>query len=271
MFKITFIQYKLFIILFIFQCFIKLSYQTLFSQNKIFKGNATTYGGSINGGSCGFKQIWSNPILNSQLDFSLGVAINSKQYNNSLSCGRCIKIEYQNNQIFNSIYTIVTDICVECNYGDLDLFTNTYNNLIKESPGRKLITWKYINCPQNIVSNNLQLRINELNYYWLSIQPENFLCGISNLFIFQNNVWIQMTRDDSKMMGLYFIYSKKLVIPFKFKIINIFNEEIITQDYYKLEHLFILNKQFLCNSNISSINEIAINSNSDIITDFNCN
>ena len=259
--------FKLLLFSITFQFYIPLTYQTIISQNTIFNGDATTYGGSVYGGSCGFKKIWSNPQQNSIIQFNYGLAINSKQYNNSLSCGQCINIQYNNhNKQTTSINTIVTDICPECKFGDLDLFTETYKTLINEDPGRTPITWSFIECPENIVSNNLQLRIDEINYYWLSIQPENFKCGISNIFIFQHNQWIEMNRDDSKMVGLFFIYNKKIEIPFKFKIINIYFEEIITDLYYEIKNLFILNNQFLCNKK-QKLTEISVYHNSEIICD----
>ena len=226
-----------------------------------YTGYATMYGGKINGGSCGFK---SNSIQKGLYPF--GVAINSKQYNNSLSCGTCINIKYSNqilhqtnqdlssnllieSESINNLNVIVTDICPECQFGDLDLFQESYNKLISGSPDKKLISWQFINCPNEIVSNNIQLRIDELNYYWLSIQPENFKCQIIEMYILQNNKWILLDRNDSKMMGLFFIYNNKLERPFKFKLINKYYEEIITPEYYELKHLFILDNQFNCNIN----------------------
>jgi expansin (peptidoglycan-binding protein) len=111
----------------LFSLFINLSHQFNY------QGIATVYGGQIYGGSCGFKSIWTNKNMN----FNYGVAINAKQYNNSLSCGKCVNIEYNN----RNINAIVTDICPECQFGDLDLFTQTYNTLIQEEPGRKNIKW----------------------------------------------------------------------------------------------------------------------------------
>lgn len=232
------------------------NYLFQFSLSISYTGYATMYGGKVNGGSCGFK---SNSIL-----YPFGVAINSKQYNNSLSCGTCINIKY-NNQIIhqtnpesnliiqsesiNNLNVIVTDICPECPFGHLDLFQESYNKLISGYPDKKFISWEFINCPNEIVSNNIQLRIDELNYYWLSIQPENFKCQINEMYILQNNNWILLERNDSKIMGLFFIYNKKLETPFKFKIINKYYEEIITPEYYELKNLFILDKQFTCNLN----------------------
>ena len=248
------------LLILLFNLNISFSFQNTY--NIKYSGDITTYGGQVNGGSCGFKSLWTNNNKN----FKYGVAINSQQYNNSLSCGKCINIQYNN----KNINAIITDICPECKFGDLDLFTETYNTLIQEMPGRKYASWKFISCPNEIVNGNIQLRIDEINYYWLSNQPEKFKCGITNLFIYQNNEWIGMNRNDSKMMGLFFIFNNKISIPFKFKIINIFSEEIITDNYFELKNLFILNNQFLCHENYKSTNhknEIILNYQSDITCD----
>lgn len=230
-----------------FSLFIKSSYQ--------FQGDATTYGGQILGGSCGFKKIWTNENKN----FKYGVAINAKQYDNSLSCGKCVNIKYNN----RNINAIVVDICPECAYGDLDLFTETYNELIQEDPGRKKISWEFINCPTELVFNSVQLRLDELNHYWVNIQPENFKCGIKSIFIKQENNWIEMARNDNLMMGLYFNYNTKINFPIQFKVINEFNEEIISDNYNELINLFNLNKQFTCNNKPV---EVQIDNNLDIIS-----
>jgi expansin (peptidoglycan-binding protein) len=254
---------QLFLLILIFNLYIKFSHQN--NYNIKYQGDITTYGGQVNGGSCGFKSIWSNMNMN----FKYGLAINAKQYNNSLSCGKCINIQYNN----RNINAMVTDICPECKFGDLDLFTETYNTIIQDQPDRKFTTWNFIECPNNFVDNNIQLRVDEINYYWLSIQPENFKCGISSISIYQNNNWIEMSRQDSIMMGLYFIYNHKIEIPFKFKIKNEFNEEIITEEYSQIINLFKLNKQFYCNNiDNSKYNEIVITQdpiNNNI--EFDCN
>ena len=237
------------------------------SQNKLsYTGYATTYDGHITTGSCGFKY---NSIQQADLlSYPFSVAINSQQYNNSLSCGTCINIKYHDqllqqttqqlessliieSNIINNLNVIVSDICPECLYGDLDLFQASYNKLISGNPDKKLISWSFIDCPDNIISNNIQLRIDELNDYWLSIQPENFKCQIIEMYIFQNNNCIILERNDNIMTGLFFIYNKKkLETPFKFKIINKYYEEIISSEYNNLSHLFILNEQFKCELSI---------------------
>lgn len=230
-------MYHIYLIIFLFNYLIQPSYQISY------QGDATTYGGSRVGGSCGFTNAGMNIPK-----YPYGVAINSHQYNNSLSCGSCINIQY-NTDTGNgnkNLDVIVTDICPECAFGDLDLFQESYQKLISNNPGREKINWEFINCPNTIISDNIQLVINEINYYWVSIQPINIKCEIYQIFILQNDIWVLMERDDSKMMGLFFIYNQKLLLPFKFKLINKYLEEIITPSYNSLESLYVLNSQFKC-------------------------
>jgi expansin (peptidoglycan-binding protein) len=224
-------MYHIYLIICLFNYLIQLSYQISY------QGDATTYGGSRIGGSCGFTNAGMNIPK-----YPYGVAINSNQYNNSLSCGSCINIQYNN----KNLDVIVTDICPKCAFGDLDLFQESYQKLISNNPSREKIQWEFINCPNTIISDNIQLVINEINYYWVSIQPINIKCEIYQIFILQNDIWVLMERDDSKMMGLFFIYNQKLLLPFKFKLINQYLEEIITPSYNSLENLYILDTQFKC-------------------------
>lgn len=208
--------------------FIKLSYQQQFT------GIATAYGGKIYGGSCGFKHN----------NYKYGLAMNAIQYNNSLTCGTCVNINYNNNNIIG----LVTDICPECKYGDLDLFEETYIKLINKPFSREQISWSFINCPLDVINSKIELKLDEINYYWLAIRPENIKCQLSEIYIKQDNKWIELERNDNIMKGLYFIYNKKINMPIQFKLINKFNEEIVSPIYYELTNSFILNNQFNCNS-----------------------
>lgn len=196
-----------------------------------FSGDFTTYGGVVEGGSCSFKK-------GIPMNKDYGVAMNSVQYDNSLSCGSCVSMTYNGNTIIGT----VVDICPECKYGDLDLFTLAYKDLLKRDPGRFKGEWEYINCP---VSGNIKLTIDEVNYYWLNIRPENFKCGISKLFINLNNNWIEMTRDDKRMMGLNFIYNGFISGDIKFRIVNKYNEIRESNTINKLSNIIEV-EQFNC-------------------------
>lgn len=224
----------------IFLCFIILinkSYQCNLSTNIYqFNGDATAYGGGNNWGYCGFKErsfLYSN---------KLEVALNSVQWNNSLNCGRCINIKYNNNP---PIKALISDKCPECKYGDLDLFLESYKTIINKPPGRENIQWNFVSCDE-FINGNIRFRIDYINYYWLSLNPENFLCGIANIEISFGNNWIQLDRNDNYMSGLYFNYNGYVNTPFQLKITSINHEILITQKYYQIDNILQTNFQFKC-------------------------
>ena len=212
-------------------------------QSYQFSGDATAFGGSNEGGFCGFKQKSFN------YDSKIQVALNSKQWNNSLNCGRCVSISYQNTP---PITALISNKCPECKYGDLDLFEEAYSLIIKKSPGREKIKWDFINCPSDFVVGNIKLRIDHINQYWLSINPENFACGIVKMEILFDTKWIEMDRNDddtnkkNKMNGLFFIYHNFVKTPFQLKLASMYNDIIITPKYDKIENILLTNKQFKC-------------------------
>lgn len=209
-------------------------------------GDATAYGG-IDGGFCGFKKV-SN----------MHVALNSENWGNSLNCGRCVSISYENQ---DPVIAMITDKCPECKYGDLDLYEEVYKLTIKKSPGREKIKWDFVNCPSSFISENIKLGIDHINYYWLSIRPESFICGIKKMEILFDSEWIEMDRNDdaiykkNNMNGLYFIYSNFIKTPFQLKLTSIYDDVIITSKYDKIENILLTNQQFKCNQHIDEIKE----------------
>lgn len=238
-----FINYYSYIFIYIL-IFINQSYQCNLpihniDDNQIFEGDATAYGGDNTGGFCGFKEqsfVYSN---------KLEVALNNVQWNNSLNCGRCVNIYYKNNP---PVKALISDKCPECKYGDLDLFLESYSKIIQKDPGREKIKWKFISCDEFIEkeNKNIRFRIDYINYYWLSLNPENFLCGISNIDISFGNNWIQLERNDNSMNGLYFNYNGFITTPFQLRITSINHETLITQNYHKIDHILLTNFQFTC-------------------------
>jgi len=204
----------------------------------IYDGHATSFGGTLHSGFCGFKEQSFTKLYSKKM----GIALNAPQWNNSLNCGRCVQIQYKNNP---PIMALISDQCPECKHGDLDLFEESYKELIKDNPGREKIKWNFINCDQ-FVEGNIKLRIDYINKYWLSLNPENFLCGINNIEIMFDSEWIQLDRNDNTMSGLYFNYHGYVKTPFKLKLTSMYNEQLITQLYYQEEHILQTNFQFSC-------------------------
>jgi hypothetical protein len=48
------------------------------------------------------------------------------------------------------------------------------------------------------------------------------------------------------MNGLYFNYNSYINLPFQLKITSINHETLITQKYYKIDHILSTNFQFKC-------------------------
>ena len=201
-----------------------------------FNGDATSFGGSNIGGCCGFKE---NSFLYSN---KLEVALNAQQWNNSLNCGRCVSIKYKDHA---PITAVISDKCPECKFGDLDLFTESYSALIKSDPGRELITWSFVPCNE-FVQGNIRLRIDNINQYWLSMNPENFLCGINAIEILFDSEWIKLERNDQTMNGLYFNYNGYVKLPFQLRLTSMYNEQLITQKYYDITNILSTDFQFNC-------------------------
>ena len=220
-------------------CNFKLSTSNISTElnNEFFTGDATAFGGSNNGGFCGFKENSFN--YNSKIE----VALNSVQWDNSKNCGRCVSIKYQDNE---PVIALISDKCPECKFGDLDLFEESYKKIIKQSPGREKIRWNFIKCPSEFVSGDMTLRIDYINEYWLSINPENFACGILNIELSFGDNWIQMERNDNSMSGLYFNFNGAVKYPFQFRITSLSNEIILTPLYNELKKTLEINKQFIC-------------------------
>ena len=226
-----------------------------YNQIQAFFGDATSFGGSITGGFCGFKEKSFN------YESKMQVALNSEQWgNNSLNCGRCVSIQYKDNE---PILALISDKCPECKYGDLDLFIEAYHKIINPiSEGREKINWEFVNCPNEFVTENIKLRIDNINPYWLSIIPESFICGIIKMEILFDNEWIEMDRNDddagadkqNKMNGLYFIYHNFVKLPFQLKLTSMYNDIIISPKYYKIENILFTNQQFKCMQNSNQQN-----------------
>lgn len=212
----------------------------LYKQIQSYNGDVTSFGGSI-GGFCGFKEV---PKFH--------VALNAEQWNNSLDCGRCVSISYKGSP---PITAMISDKCPECKYGDLDLFTDLYSELIKQSPGREKISWNFVNCPNSMISENIELKVHSINYYWLAITPVSLKCGITKIEIsFGNEIWTDMDRNDddtnkkNKMNGLFFIYHNFVKTPFQLRLTSIHNDIITTPKYDKIENILLTNQQFKCNA-----------------------
>lgn len=220
-------------------------------SNPLFFGDMTSYGADIDNGFCGFKKDdWNyNNVLTA--------AINHEQIDNSLSCGKCVNI-YYNNEITTAL---IDNICPECKYGDLDLSTELWNKVFNNNnPSRYKLEWEFTHCDNFIQDDNYNIKLRDYdpnNNYWFALTPFNYKCGIKDIKIqtSNDNEPVSLDRNNNYMNGLYFIYNRFIdkSIPFNITIINIYDEYILISDIYRSENIISSNKQFECNRNINCI------------------
>lgn len=124
-------------------------------------GQATFYGGNLNGGACSF----STYSLPSNI---LGTALAAPNWSNSGNCGACVRVTGPNG---HKITAMVVDECPECPQNGLDLFQNAFGQLSPLNAGRISVKWEYVTCP---ISSPLQVHLKEgVSAYWFSAQIVN--------------------------------------------------------------------------------------------------
>ena len=206
-----------------------------------FKGDVTVYSDkeSVEGGSCGLRDSSFDNVKGHYF------AMNSEQYDNSLSCGTCIEFRYKDNE---PVIMLSADICPECKTGDVDLSGPAWNIAVGTGPDRHDGEWDVVNCDK-FVNGNIRLRFDEINLFWFNLSPENFLCRIDTISIEMSNSgnWEDLTRDDTKMMGLFFNYAEgRVSLPIKFKMTSIHGDEIISPLVTDITTIIDMGSQFKC-------------------------
>ncbi|KAK3669697.1 hypothetical protein LTR78_010449 [Recurvomyces mirabilis] len=123
-------------------------------------GQATFYGGNVQGGTCSF----STYTLPSGL---YGTALSDSNWSNSANCGGCVAVTYGG----KTITAMIVDQCPGCGTNHLDLFPTAFTSLAPASKGIIDINWDYVPCP---VVGNLQIHMKSgVSPYWFSAQVVN--------------------------------------------------------------------------------------------------
>ncbi|GAB7365038.1 hypothetical protein MBLNU230_g5819t1 [Neophaeotheca triangularis] len=121
-------------------------------------GEATFYGGNVQGGMCSFSTY--------NLPRGLyGTALSDSNWDNSANCGGCVRVSGPNG---NAITAMIVDQCPGCGTNHLDLFQDAFEELAPAQEGIIDISWDYVECP---VSSPLQIHMKEgVSPYWFSAQ-----------------------------------------------------------------------------------------------------
>lgn len=124
-------------------------------------GQATYYGGNVQGGACSF----STYTLPSGL---LGTALSDSNWDNSGNCGGCVQVHHGG----KSVTAMIVDECPGCGTNHLDLFPNAFTDLAAASTGVIDVTWDYVPCPH--ISGPLEIHMKTgVSEYWFSAQVVN--------------------------------------------------------------------------------------------------
>lgn len=175
-----------------------------------FTGDATAYADKLvnsNAGlgyNCGFNYI-------NEYSQKYYLAMNSKQYDSGLACGRCINVNYQNRNIIG----YVVDSCGSCEYGDIDLSIPMYTDLIQEPIGRTKVSWEWVSC-NTIIDGTIKLVLQSgSSIWWLGLQVNNAIAETKNITI-NNNKLIPSTYNYWHLDS-----NTKLTLPLEIILISI--------------------------------------------------
>ncbi|KAI9738397.1 MAG: hypothetical protein M1834_008900 [Cirrosporium novae-zelandiae] len=149
-------------------------------------GEATFYGGNVEGGACSF----STYTLPSNL---YGTALSSSNWDTSANCGACIEVTGPDG---DNITAMIVDECPECGSNHLDLFQDAFAELADISEGIIDVTWKYVECP---ITGVITLHNKEgTSEYWFSMQVVNANEPVATLEVSTDSgsTWQNTTRTD---------------------------------------------------------------------------
>ncbi|ETW09020.1 hypothetical protein H310_01490 [Aphanomyces invadans] len=145
---------------------------------RTYAGLSSTYGGPDGVNATSGNCAPMHPLPNATL---YHVAMNDKQYNSGLHCGRCVQIECKDPRCTSNrtVLAQVTDRCPECKFGDLDLTLPLFNELTGHFTDKYKIEWQFVDCPTN---GGIVVCAKEgSSKFWLYVQPMNTVSGVKEM------------------------------------------------------------------------------------------
>ncbi|EOD45282.1 putative expansin-like protein 1 protein [Neofusicoccum parvum UCRNP2] len=149
-------------------------------------GEATFYGGNVEGGMCSFSG-YSIP------SGIYGTALSDSNWDTAGNCGACLKVTGPNG---NSITAMVVDQCPGCGENHLDLFQDAFAKLDDISKGIIEVKWEIVDCG---ISSPMTLKNKEgTSAYWFSMQAENINTPVKSLQVSTDggSTWQSTTRTE---------------------------------------------------------------------------
>lgn len=172
-------------------------------------GQATYYGGNVQGGACSFSTYTLPAGV-------YGTALSSSNWDNSGNCGGCVAVTYGGKTINAMVCKApifpshslqeaaplklppqIVDECPNCGTNHLDLFENAFSALADTSLGVIDVTWGYVPCAA--VTGNLEIHMKSgVSQYWFSAQVVNAHRRTASMQVSTNEgaTWTTATRQD---------------------------------------------------------------------------
>lgn len=118
-------------------------------ETEKFYGDGTAYSDTVESGksfACSMRELAPTFTRNF-------AAINSEQWENGNSCGRCIKARCVDDRCLvknEDVLVQVVDLCPECSKGDVDFSFGAYEDVTGLWPHRLNIEWEWASCAPEI-------------------------------------------------------------------------------------------------------------------------
>ena len=112
------------------------------------------------------------------------VAINSKQWDNGMSCGKCLTARCVDPMctVNTPLTLFVADLCPECSHGDVDFSIPAYEELTGIWPHRLQIKWNWTDCPADKMSGTIRLDPKDgINAFWSAFYVSNSRLPLSRV------------------------------------------------------------------------------------------
>ena len=147
----------------------QVGYNTVPPMSGSKNGNASFYGGNLEGGMCSYKGY----TLPSGI---FGVALSQLNWGGASNCGTCVRIKGPGG---NYITAMIVDQCKDSGLNHLDLFQDGYKSLADPSKGVIPVSWDIVPCG---INTPIVLRNKEgMSKSYFSIQVRNSNVAIAKL------------------------------------------------------------------------------------------
>ncbi|NKI34780.1 hypothetical protein HFP89_06335 [Wenzhouxiangella sp. XN79A] len=123
------------------------------------------------------------------LDIGNGLvaAINDAQWDGSARCGECLRVTGPE----GTVLVRVTDRCVGCAEGDLDLSEPAFDAIADPVQGIVPISWERVECP---VSGPVAYRFQGSNSFFYKIQVRDHRYGVASMAYRSGGSFVPMNR-----------------------------------------------------------------------------